>query len=1183
MSETEPIPSHRVRYCHSVSLYPRKMQDLYGKAIKARFRGNEASKEDCKRLFCGFVQNWLPTGFYSDEFICSLLCSTSIYAHKLNDDEELLKIDEDAMERNDIRWQVAMNNSKEDKEGRLLNTRKAEQWCNEKRIVAWLLKIKSKAWVLGNRRINDDIDWTTMEFDCMNQCDLDDFDWSNKAEMHQYLLALRLQTQMVPYCSKCNLDTTSAVLSRSTDGSYYPRMDNRRPRISSYSPSSRSSTTRTPHRPQRPKKIVKSIWVKKGSTVGSKQGNGSYTLKQFEAIRRRSSRDYHNVLFIDKECLILSPKFKFVDEDLVILRAPRKNDVYSLDLKNIIPSGGITCLGILQEDLRDRTVREPLELLHHGLIWTVSVESINKEKSTAWLRHKCEDHRCVHGTEFKNQLMNEFWCMKGINRGNIALPQESSHSKIGVAERKNRLSLKLLERIVAAPFYPIQILGFLKQSILLVILFTLAFGMFDGKSEEGYLLGYSTNSKGFRVYNSTWQYTTDSDVDTPKVGIFSTNSFIWMLRKAELHEVWVLCDLPEGKKRVIGKLKWVLEKESMNGVLLSKQSTPSGHKGTTRKKVWIMMKYLHQVARIEATDSFWHLHLSWALCLSDGCQKSFLYGNITKRGYLSKGLQVLKILLIQKGYRVVKGTLWPAASCPTEHGFKSLQRFLIYMLSKGSLASTVLTGLLHINYSLLVDLIFIGPCFNNFGPTLTLKVINDIPHIRAKQVIWDVLRDIGYEGNLAQLTFSKPLFSPQWKYLVHVLLHCLSPKSTSWEQFGTNIASALVEVVNSIGSGGRTIVLVPLLGCCLPFCKGKLKALPLQSAAPSNVLPQYKSIQNLKKQKSDEDEERSIEESVFSQLGGIRKSDETEKVNIEEKEASNVRSGDTEELDLETTQSTARQSTITPRTLNFEEEAGPSSPLRPIQVMDSEEQRNAAEVLVSISRPRGLSIPGPIQTQPQQPTQGTDPKDKGKGILVEEPKKKKLTLQQKSELGTLQYFEKNAQDKESLEGISMITELQVIDSPDGEYLIIHRANNHFRAFDTLWEILHVLDRQDLYHLYRVVDDYYEHIPPTGLGLSLLGDLNIIWETAESSDDDFWKDQEEWEIIRWRFHESSGVHTLEIEDGTMIHMLAERRYPLSRELMIRMLEHGMEVEDESETAITLIHLFILWTTENGDNS
>ncbi|GJS71973.1 hypothetical protein Tco_0704814 [Tanacetum coccineum] len=210
---------------------------------------------------------------------------------------------------------------------------------------------------------------------------------------------------------------------------------------------------------------------------------------------------------------------------------------------------------------------------------------------------------------------------------------------------------------------------------------------------------------------------------------------------------------------------------------------------------------------------------------------------------------------------------------------------------------------------------------------------------------------------------------------------------------------------------------------------------------------------------------------------------------------------------------------------------------------------------------------------------------KRKATISEEQPSKKLKLRMETVDELRNYlrivdFEKNAQDRESLEGISMITELQVIDSPDGEYLIIHRANNHFRAFDTLWEILHVLDRQDLYHLYRVVDDYYEHIPPTGLGLMLLGDLTIIWETAESSDDDFWKDQEEWEIIRWRFHESSGVHTLEIEDGTMIHMLAERRYPLSRELMIRMLDHGMEVEDETETAITLIHLFILWTTEDG---
>ncbi|GJV44091.1 hypothetical protein Tco_1428627 [Tanacetum coccineum] len=52
----------------------------------------------------------------------------------------------------------------------------------------------------------------------------------------------------------------------------------------------------------------------------------------------------NSVLFTETECLIMSPSFKLLDESQVVLRAPRKDDVYSLDLKNIIPSGGITCL-----------------------------------------------------------------------------------------------------------------------------------------------------------------------------------------------------------------------------------------------------------------------------------------------------------------------------------------------------------------------------------------------------------------------------------------------------------------------------------------------------------------------------------------------------------------------------------------------------------------------------------------------------------------------------------------------------------------------------------------------------------------------------------------------------------------------------------------------------------------------
>ncbi|GKA07649.1 hypothetical protein Tco_0686873 [Tanacetum coccineum] len=41
-------------------------------------------------------------------------------------------------------------------------------------------------------------------------------------------------------------------------------------------------------------------------------------------------------------------------------------------------------------------------------------------------------------------------------------------------------------------------------------------------------------------------------------------------------------------------------------------------------------------------------------------------------------------------------------------------------------------------------------------------------------------------------TFWKSFFTPQWRYLVHHLLHCISSKSGGWDQFGSNIATALV-------------------------------------------------------------------------------------------------------------------------------------------------------------------------------------------------------------------------------------------------------------------------------------------------------------------------------------------------------------------------------------------------------
>ncbi|GJV55768.1 ribonuclease H-like domain-containing protein [Tanacetum coccineum] len=74
---------------------------------------------------------------------------------------------------------------------------------------------------------------------------------------------------------------------------------------------------------------------------------------------------------------------------------------------------------------------------------------------------------------------------------------------------------------------------------------------------------------------------------------------------------------------------------------------------------------------------------------------------------------------------------------------------------------------------------------------------------------------------------------------------------------------------------------------------------------------------------------------------------------------------------------------------------------------------------------------------------------------------------------------------------------------------------------------------------------------------------------ENNQSDFWDDQQDWEIVTWRLYEACGVYILELKDGTVIHMLVERRYPLSKDLLQRMLNLGLEVERES--IVVLDHL------------
>nr|GFB72689.1 synaptobrevin, longin-like domain protein [Tanacetum cinerariifolium] len=59
--------------------------------------------------------------------------------------------------------------------------------------------------------------------------------------------------------------------------------------------------------------------------------------------------------------------------------------------------------------------------------------------------------------------------------------------------------------------------------------------------------------------------------------------------------------------------------------------------------------------------------------------------------------------------------------------------------------------------------------------------------------LFETLTLMGYNISQNQkFIFQKGQFSHQWKYFIHTIMQCLSPKSTGFNEFSSNIATALV-------------------------------------------------------------------------------------------------------------------------------------------------------------------------------------------------------------------------------------------------------------------------------------------------------------------------------------------------------------------------------------------------------
>nr|GEW09525.1 hypothetical protein [Tanacetum cinerariifolium] len=199
----------------------------------------------------------------------------------------------------------------------------------------------------------------------------------------------------------------------------------------------------------------------------------------------------------DTEYIVLSPEFKLLDENQVLLRVPRENNMYNVDLKNIIPSKDLTCLFT-------KATLDEYNLWHRRLghinfkTMNKLLKEINREFSVPKTPQQNEF------AERKNRTLIEaartmlaysllpilFWA-EAVNTACYV------QNKVLVTKPHNNTPYELLLGRTPSigfirPFgYPVTILNTLDP-----------LGKFDRKADEGILVGYSVSSKSFRVFNS---------------------------------------------------------------------------------------------------------------------------------------------------------------------------------------------------------------------------------------------------------------------------------------------------------------------------------------------------------------------------------------------------------------------------------------------------------------------------------------------------------------------------------------------------------------------------------------------------------------------------------------------------------------------------------------------------------
>nr|GEW67725.1 hypothetical protein [Tanacetum cinerariifolium] len=177
----------------------------------------------------------------------------------------------------------------------------------------------------------------------------------------------------------------------------------------------------------------------------------------------------NSVIFTDTEYLVLSPEFKLPDENQVLLRVLRENNMYNVNLKNLVPSRDLTCL------FAKETIDE--SNLWHRRLGHSNFKTMNKFVKGKQHRASCKTkpvsfvdqplyrlHMDLFGPTFVKSLNKKSYCLVVIDDYSrftwvffLATKDETSPIlKTFITSLENQLSLKGIKREFSVPRTPQQ-------------------------------------------------------------------------------------------------------------------------------------------------------------------------------------------------------------------------------------------------------------------------------------------------------------------------------------------------------------------------------------------------------------------------------------------------------------------------------------------------------------------------------------------------------------------------------------------------------------------------------------------------------------------------------------------------------------------------------------------------------